>query len=528
MSKEAKNGRLAVALCALGMVSALGPSAASAATITVSAGGDASGCTLRNAIVSANTDGDSGGCVATNLPYGNDTVQVPASIVSPIQLVGSALSVTTGPSNNDLTINGPGATALDVRGGASFRVFDIAGAGEAVLSNLTISHGNVVGTPASGGGISSSGNLTLDHVVVSQNTATATLFSCGAGCVTGIAQAGGIDGGGSALTIRDSTVSGNQATTTSSGGASSNFAGAVASAFTHAGSGAVTVERSTISGNTSTATATGPGASGTANGGAVGIFGGGTTIKNSTLSGNQAIGSGSGFGYGGAITTNAPGGITLQGDTITKNTANNGANVYNGGNTITFDSSIVSNPTTGPNCSIAGGTNVSGGFNLEDANTCGFNQVTTDQVSVASTGLDPTLTNNGGPTMTHALLPGSPAIDKGSSFGETLDQRSLTRPADFLSIGNAAGGDGADIGAVEVQLPDADGDGIPDQSDNCPSQAGPASNGGCPLPPPSGGGGTTTAPAGPTGQRAAALKKCKKKHGRARANCKKRANRLPV
>jgi DNA-binding beta-propeller fold protein YncE len=41
----------------------------------------------------------------------------------------------------------------------------------------------------------------------------------------------------------------------------------------------------------------------------------------------------------------------------------------------------------------------------------------------------------------------------------------------------------------------------------------------------SGGGG---GPTGPTGQRAAALKKCKKKHGRARAKCKKKANRLPL
>ena len=36
------------------------------------------------------------------------------------------------------------------------------------------------------------------------------------------------------------------------------------------------------------------------------------------------------------------------------------------------------------------------------------------------------------------------------------------------------------------------------------------------------------APTGPTGQRAAALKKCKKKRGRARRNCMKRANKLPV
>ncbi len=65
--------------------------------------------------------------------------------------------------------------------------------------------------------------------------------------------------------------------------------------------------------------------------------------------------------------------------------------------------------------------------------------------------LDPTLKLNGGTTLNHALLPGSPAIDKGNSFGSTTDQRGLTRPVDFLSIPNATAGNGADIGAFEVQ-----------------------------------------------------------------------------
>jgi hypothetical protein len=51
------------------------------------------------------------------------------------------------------------------------------------------------------------------------------------------------------------------------------------------------------------------------------------------------------------------------------------------------------------------------------------------------------------------MLPqaGSPAIDAGKAFGLTLDQRGLPRPSDFPSIANATGGDGSDIGAVEVQ-----------------------------------------------------------------------------
>jgi len=57
------------------------------------------------------------------------------------------------------------------------------------------------------------------------------------------------------------------------------------------------------------------------------------------------------------------------------------------------------------------------------------------------------LQNNGGPTDTHALLPGSPAIDTGISGGPNTDQRGFPRPIDLPSVPNAA--DGSDIGAYE-------------------------------------------------------------------------------
>ncbi len=69
------------------------------------------------------------------------------------------------------------------------------------------------------------------------------------------------------------------------------------------------------------------------------------------------------------------------------------------------------------------------------------------------TGQDPKLgplAANGGPTPTHALLAGSPALDKGSATG--ADQRGLARPFDLQGIGPAAGGNGADIGAYERVL----------------------------------------------------------------------------
>jgi hypothetical protein len=62
------------------------------------------------------------------------------------------------------------------------------------------------------------------------------------------------------------------------------------------------------------------------------------------------------------------------------------------------------------------------------------------------------LQDNGGPTFTMALLPGSPAIDQGVSQGLSTDQRGMPRTADQPNISNASGGDGTDIGAFELPV----------------------------------------------------------------------------
>ncbi|NIO68304.1 MAG: hypothetical protein GTN71_04430, partial [Anaerolineae bacterium] len=86
------------------------------------------------------------------------------------------------------------------------------------------------------------------------------------------------------------------------------------------------------------------------------------------------------------------------------------------------------------NCS---GGLTSNGYNLDSGNTCGFS-ATGDQQNT-----DPLLgplADNGGDTLTHALLGGSPAIDKGTCVaGITTDQRGVTRPQ----------GDDCDMGAYE-------------------------------------------------------------------------------
>ena len=93
----------------------------------------------------------------------------------------------------------------------------------------------------------------------------------------------------------------------------------------------------------------------------------------------------------------------------------------------------------------------SGGFNIDDGTSCGF--TLPSDLAATNPGIDPVLAANGGPTATHALLPGSPAIDRGSAFGALADQRGLPRPSDFPAIANALGGDGSDIGAFELQAP---------------------------------------------------------------------------
>ena len=63
------------------------------------------------------------------------------------------------------------------------------------------------------------------------------------------------------------------------------------------------------------------------------------------------------------------------------------------------------------------------------------------------------LQDNGGLTLTRALLFGSPAIDQGGRFNLTTDQRGHSQPHDYYSIVNASGGDGSDIGAFESDIP---------------------------------------------------------------------------
>jgi CSLREA domain-containing protein len=397
---------------------------------------DATECTLREAITQANA------------LAGPDTITFdPAAFAAPgphtINLSSALPDLST-----DMTIQGPGASVLTVRRdtGGIYRIFTI-GAGHTVtISGLTISNGFADGnTPAdSGGGILNLGALTLTNSTVSGNTA----IFCGGGiCNWGDSATAEVinstvsgnysdfNGGGienrSALTIRDSTVSGNS--TRWDGGGIQNALFATA----------CNVVNSTVSGNTA-------------------VSGGGVysdaplTLTSSTVSGNSAA------GEGGAIWNRGP--LNLTSVTVTNNRADadddgtgTGGGIYIRvstppllQNTIVADNYRGATATTENDVNGPGTLDSSSSFNLFGTGGSGglTGETNNNQVGVANPGLGP-LADNGGPTQTHALLPGSPAIDRGDDFGLNTDQRGSPRPVDNPPVANAS--DGSDIGAFEAQ-----------------------------------------------------------------------------
>ena len=154
---------------------------------------------------------------------------------------------------------------------------------------------------------------------------------------------------------------------------------------------------------------------------------GALTLTNSTLSANRVAMNGGGLEW---VTGSV---MTLLNDTIVSNTAGqHGGNLFVGG---AHNSSILLKNTllafgSPNNCDSTVATQ---GYNLESANSCGLSSGT--DLRNANPLLGP-LQDNGGPTWTHALEPGSPAIDKGTSNGcPATDQRGTPRPVGGCDIG---------------------------------------------------------------------------------------------
>jgi hypothetical protein len=176
-------------------------------------------------------------------------------------------------------------------------------------------------------------------------------------------------------------------------------------------------------------------------------------MTNCTISGNHSA-----FHAGAAWLS---GTTTITSSTVAGNSSDTGlcGGLVNAGTTTLRNSIIAENTNISPldyNPNLSG-TFISTGYNVigDLGNAPGDPTIppaTGDQFGVtnAQVNIGP-LQDNGGPTPTRELLAGSVAIDKGHSSGSSTDQRGLTRPCDLASVSNATGGDGADVGAFEVQ-----------------------------------------------------------------------------
>jgi hypothetical protein len=168
-----------------------------------------------------------------------------------------------------------------------------------------------------------------------------------------------------------------------------------------------------------------------------------TVITNSTISGNSA------GSVGGGISNTDEGALELTNVTIYDNSAEEGGGIENE-HTVSLANTIIA-ANSPDNCFIeggkGGGTNASQGNNLEDADTCGLGGPG-DQINTG--GVLGGLGDNGGPTQTHALLAGSPAIDTANPANcPAADQRGVARPQD----GDENGSSICDIGAYEAEGP---------------------------------------------------------------------------
>ncbi len=254
------------------------------------------------------------------------------------------------------------------------------------LTNVTFS-----GNSASiyGGGMSNTINSspTLANVTFSNNSAN--IFG------------GGMSNDASSPTLTDVTFSGNSA---SNGGGMYNW------------NSSPTLTDVTFSGNSASIYG----------GGMYNFFLSNPTLTNVTFSGNSAA-------FGGGMHNDNSSNSTLTNVTFSGNSATiNGGGMYNINSSPTLHQVIIADSLSGGDCvNSSGSLNAASSNNLiEDAaNACGL----TNGANGNIIGSDPmlgSLANNGGFTQTHALLPGSPAIDvvHPDSGCEAADQRGVTRP----------------------------------------------------------------------------------------------------
>lgn len=404
------------------------------ATVTIAANGfivantsDAGEGSLRQAVLNANA-------IA-----GTDTVRFSDGTAGTVNFTDTTPETITVLSEiaigTPLTIQGTGAGLLSISGGDATRVVAIDTTGAVSLADLTVRNGR----SSSGGGIGAQGGvqLLLTRCVVSNNqivpvNGAGILHRGGPGSSLSLNQCsiasnsttGGVGGAGihnEALvaTISNTTFSGN--VSDSSGGAYRQQTLGASSAFTNC----------TFSGNTASSTG----------GGAIRLVSQGSlALTNCTVTDNRLI-----SGTGGGINAAALSTVTLHNTVVADNYLGNSP-----GTTRSDISSVLvgasSNNLIGVDTNLTGITNGTNG----------------NQIGTAAVPLNPVigpLANNGGPTLTHALLAGSPGLNAGNNAVVAADTFDLDGDSDttepvpfdqrgtgfFRTIGTV------DIGAIELQ-----------------------------------------------------------------------------
>jgi hypothetical protein len=402
--------------------------ASPSATLTVTNTNDSGTGSLRQAIADA-TPGDT----------------INFSVTGTITLTSGQLFI-----DKNLTIQGPGASRLSISGNHTSRVFFINQGVTTTLEGMTIRDGD--GSDGGGGGIYNSyGTLTITNCTISDNKSN---------------DGGGIVSWGM-LTVTNSTISDNRA----------GYYGGILS------SGTLTVINSAISDNTATSG-----------------FGGGIdyvgtlTISNSTVAGNFGIGIEKGGTYGDSESTisdstisgNSGRGISNRGGSLVINNCtishNTGDGIYNAAycdtncydGLVSITNSTISgngvgifsnNSGEGPalerlrNTLVAGNTNsdISGTIETANHNLIGNAASSggiTNGVNGNIVGVNPLLgplRNNRGPTRTHALRAGSPAINAGDNCVLIADGCGDGNPALPTDQRGMPRNGTVDIGAFERQ-----------------------------------------------------------------------------
>lgn len=419
-------------LIALAIAQAIVVPSTRAADIVVDNNLDAGvGCTLRDAVTAMN-DGVIGstGCVNSNVnSFGTDDQILLGAGLDIISLTNGALDI-----NRDLLIRSISSN-ITIQGDGNDRIMTLDLATNTLLEGLTLTGGAGV---VSGGAIYVRfGDLVLNDCTISNNTASY--------------GGGGINARNARVTLNNSSVINNQVNGTV---ASANGGGILAF-----GNSTLSINNSSVSGNTAVSSGS------FARGGGLHIVEGSLSITNSTFSNNYSSLTG-----GGISISNASARATISNSTISANSATNSGGIFIAGGasavilnstisgnsasvrgggidvvgsaSLTLINSIVANSDGGYDCS-----NISSTINAASINIIEDGSCATDALSV-----DPKLgplRDNGGTTLTHALLSGSPAIGTAFSLScggppvNNVDQRGKPR----LPPAPAAGF--CDLGAYE-------------------------------------------------------------------------------